>query len=118
VQALFLAAVLQFALAPVLWSFWLILAGLGHPAVEVLGPATVWAMIGLFVFAELLTFGAGLVAVARRSRWHLIPFLPTMGVYFTLGTLAAYKAIWEMLRAPFFWDKTQHGVSHQTDYKP
>jgi hypothetical protein len=40
-----------------------------------------------------------------------MPYTPTMMLYFTLGALAAYKALWEMIRAPFFWDKTQHGVS-------
>lgn len=41
-----------------------------------------------------------------------------MMFYFTLGTVAAYKALWELVRAPFFWDKTQHGVSVQTDPAP
>ncbi|MEM6889227.1 MAG: glycosyltransferase family 2 protein [Pseudomonadota bacterium] len=118
VNALFLATVAQFALAPVLWSFWMVFAGFGHPVTSLLDPGLVWALIGLFVFAELLTISAGLVATASRAHAHLIPYLPTMALYFTLGTVAAYKALWEIVRAPFYWDKTQHGVSHQTDYKP
>ncbi|WP_227267352.1 glycosyltransferase family 2 protein [Roseobacter weihaiensis] len=118
VQTLFFATVTQFALAPVLWSFWLILAGFDHPVSTTLTSGVVTAMIALFVFSELLTMTAGLVATADKPRRHLIPFLPTMGLYFTLGTFAAYKALWEIVQAPFFWDKTQHGVSALTDLAP
>ncbi|MGB3146402.1 MAG: hypothetical protein WBA91_01445, partial [Paracoccaceae bacterium] len=31
-------------------------------------------------------------------------------VYFPLGALASYKALWEAVFRPFFWDKTLHGV--------
>jgi hypothetical protein len=27
-----------------------------------------------------------------------------------LACLAAGKALWEMIRHPFYWDKTQHGL--------
>jgi hypothetical protein len=26
-------------------------------------------------------------------------------------SIAAYKALWQLLRNPFFWEKTDHGVS-------
>lgn len=115
VQAMFFATFAQFALAPVLWSFWMLLAGFGHPARDVLGSGTVHAMIGLFVFSEGIGMAAGLVAVSGRAHRHLAPFVPTMGLYFILGTFAALKALWELVRSPFYWDKTQHGVSRQTD---
>ncbi|WP_300039197.1 glycosyltransferase family 2 protein [uncultured Roseobacter sp.] len=114
-QTIFLAAFSQFALAPLLWTFWITLLGLTHPISGTLGSQAVWAMAGLFVFSELLTIAMGIVAVSGRGHRHLIPFVPTMMFYYTLGTLAAFKALWEMVRSPFYWDKTQHGVSHQTD---
>jgi hypothetical protein len=33
--------------------------------------------------------------------------------YYPLATLAAYKAAWEMLVQPFYWDKTSHGEFDQ-----
>jgi glycosyltransferase XagB len=27
-------------------------------------------------------------------------------------SIAAYKALYQLLRDPFFWEKTHHGVSH------
>ncbi|MEZ5913012.1 MAG: hypothetical protein R3D84_13010 [Paracoccaceae bacterium] len=51
-------------------------------------------------------------AVALRGPAHrgLIPWLPSLHIYFPLGALAAYKALSEMLVAPFYWDKTRHGL--------
>jgi hypothetical protein len=31
-------------------------------------------------------------------------------LYFPLATLAIYKALWELARCPFHWDKTAHGI--------
>ncbi len=114
-QTIFLATFSQFAAAPLLWSFWLTLFGVTHPVEITLGAQVVWTLAGLFLFSELLSLGMGLYAVSGRAHRHLLGYVPTMMIYFTLGALAAYKALWEMVRAPFFWDKTQHGVSHQTD---
>ena len=28
-------------------------------------------------------------------------------------SIAAYRGLWQLLRNPFYWEKTQHGVSKQ-----
>jgi cellulose synthase/poly-beta-1,6-N-acetylglucosamine synthase-like glycosyltransferase len=114
-QAMFLATFCQFACAPLLWTFWLTYAGITHPVQSTLGSGVMWAMIGLFVTSELLNLAMGFTAVSGRKHRHLLAYVPTMMVYFTLGTLAAYKALWELVRSPFFWDKTQHGTSDPQD---
>lgn len=108
-QAFFLGTLSQFLLAPVLWSFWLILSGQPHP-VQTLVPASVVLGIGaLFVMTEALSMGVGALAVSRPERRFLIPWVLTLPLYFPLGTLAAYKALYELVVKPFYWDKTQHG---------
>lgn len=109
VQAFFLGTLGQFLLAPVLWSFWLILLGLPHPATELLPPRALAACITLFLATEALALMIGIAAVASRRRRFLIPFVPTMPLYFPLGVVAAYKALYELAAKPYFWDKTQHG---------
>ncbi|MDW4499888.1 glycosyltransferase [Sulfitobacter sp. D35] len=111
VQGMFLATFSQFACAPLLWSLWLTFLGGGHPIEATLGWGAVTTLSVLFAMAELINLAMGLVAVSDRDHRHLMPIVPTMMLYFTLGALAAYKALWELLRAPFFWDKTQHGIS-------
>ena len=108
-QAFFLGTICQFLLAPVLWSFWLLVLGFGHP-VEALAPPTLIPLVaGIFLLTELLAICIGLVAVSSPERRFLMRWVPTLMFYFPLGVFAAYKALYELLARPYFWDKTQHG---------
>ena len=69
------------------------------------------SLTALFLTAEATAILIGITAVARSPHRHLMPWVPTLFAYFPLGTLALYKGIWEVLRNPFYWDKTQHGHS-------
>lgn len=111
VQLLFLCTLLQFALAPVLWSFWMILAGLPHPLDGHLSPEAVFWLTGIFLSAEGISILVGIAALARSPHAGLMGWVPTLFAYFPLGTLAVYKALWETLKSPFYWDKTMHGHS-------
>ncbi|MEM8732187.1 MAG: glycosyl transferase, partial [Pseudomonadota bacterium] len=106
----FLGTISQFMLAPVLWSFWLLMFGLPHPAEAILPPDNTALLLSLLLYAGTINVGTGLVAVQGRHHRHLMAWVPTMIFYFPLGALAAYKALWELATDPYFWDKTQHGV--------
>ena len=110
VQIIFLGSLSQSVLAPVLWSFWLAAFGLNHPVVSHVPGWAVAGLSGLFVLSEVLNIAVGLWAVRGRGHRHLLAWVPTLHVYFPLGALASYKALWEVVRKPFFWDKTRHGV--------
>ncbi|SFQ41825.1 Glycosyltransferase, catalytic subunit of cellulose synthase and poly-beta-1,6-N-acetylglucosamine synthase [Roseivivax halotolerans] len=110
-QIMFLGALAQFLLAPALWSFWLILANVPHPAEAVLSAPALHALFATYVTAEAVSILSGLIAVARSPHIGLMPWVPSLIFYYPLGTLAAWKAIWEVVTKPFYWDKTQHGKS-------
>lgn len=112
-QAFFLGTVGQFLLAPVLWLFWLTTFGLASPLDPVIPGKVMTILIALFVFAEITNVTIGILAVSARERRFLMPWVPTMPLYFPLGVLAAYKALWELAINPFFWDKTQHGQASE-----
>lgn len=108
-QVLFLCTLSQFVLIPVLWSFWLPWLGLPHPIADALPPAVTLGLIGLLLLTEGVNLTLHLTALHlsghRFSRWWVL----MMHLYFPLGALASYKAAWELLRHPFYWDKTAHG---------
>ncbi|MTH76176.1 glycosyltransferase [Paracoccus aestuariivivens] len=108
------ASVSQYLLAPLLWSFWLLGLGLPHPMRNLieghLGGHAVSALFTLFIASEALNMAIAVWAVRGKDHRHLIGWVPTMHFYFPLGCLAAWKAIYEVVRRPFYWDKTQHGV--------
>ncbi len=110
-QTHFVTALSQFMLAPFLWSFWLVFFGLPHPLDGVLPHWALLNLARLFVAVELITLTAGVVAIWGRDHRHLLPWLPSIHFYFPLGVFAAYKALYELIFAPFYWDKTQHGHS-------
>ncbi len=110
-QAHFLAALSQFLLAPVLWSFWLILLGVPHPLSSVV-PNDFLVMLGVsFLAIELVNIAIFALAVRGQKHRHLVPWAPTMHFYTPFAAIAAYKALYEVVFKPFYWEKTTHGLS-------
>lgn len=117
-QVLFLGTLSQFLLAPVLWSFWLLALGLPHLLNGVLPDRLHLALLALFIATEAANIVIGVLAL-RKTRHRLSPFwVPTLHFYFPLGAFASYKAAWEMVTKPFYWDKTTHGLFDPLDGKP
>jgi hypothetical protein len=52
-----------------------------------------------------------MLAPIHRGWLNLIPYSLTVFGYWILLSIAAYRALWQLLRNPFHWDKTQHGGS-------
>jgi cellulose synthase/poly-beta-1,6-N-acetylglucosamine synthase-like glycosyltransferase len=108
-QALFLGAQTQFLLAPLLWSFWLILAGVPHLVAAALPVWLLTALFVLFVTAEALNIALGLVGALRTGHAGLWRWAPTLPLYFPLAGIAAWRALCEAFTNPFYWAKTTHG---------
>lgn len=53
----------------------------------------------------------GLAAVLRRRYFALVPATLTFGAYWLLISLAAYKALYQLLVRPFYWEKTEHNLT-------
>jgi glycosyltransferase XagB len=105
--------VLAGLLNPIFWALyvlWLVVASLG-------GVDTVFPQILLFLALFNLLAGNGafiylsMLAPIRRGWLYLIPYSLTIVGYWVLMSIAAYRALWQLLRNPFFWEKTHHGVS-------
>jgi cellulose synthase/poly-beta-1,6-N-acetylglucosamine synthase-like glycosyltransferase len=109
-QAHFAGSILQVLLAPVLWSLWVITAGLPHPVHAILPEGALWAGMAFMVFSGLLDLLAGIVA-SRRIGGRVGPlWVLLMPLYNAMATLSAYKALSELATRPFYWDKTTHGT--------
>lgn len=118
IQAFFIGTVSQFLLAPLLWSFWLIPLGLPHHVALTLPPVIMWAIFGLFFMTELINLIIGCVAVSGPRHRFLMGWTLTMPLYFPMATLAAYKALFELVGNPFYWDKTRHGQAQPDTATP
>jgi cellulose synthase/poly-beta-1,6-N-acetylglucosamine synthase-like glycosyltransferase len=105
--------VLAGLLNPIFWALylcWVVALSLG-------GMDTVFPQILLFLALFNLLAGNGafiylsMLAPIRRGWLYLIPYSLTLLGYWVLMSIAAYKALWQLLRNPFYWEKTHHGVS-------
>ncbi|MFP7570376.1 glycosyltransferase [Marivita sp. S2033] len=110
-QFFFLTTILQFTLAPVLWCFWLVLFGLSTPFTDALPEQWLGGLLALFLLTELVSLLIGFVAVGRTQHEKLLQWVPMMMFYFPLGVFAVYKAWSQLIFKPFYWEKTQHGLS-------
>lgn len=108
-QILFLSTVSQFLLAPILWSFWLIPMGLPHPVTSVFSQTAFLALMALFILTEVVNITLTLIALQKTRHGLNWLWALSLHFYFPLGALASYKAAWEMVCKPFYWDKTSHG---------
>ena len=109
-QVIFLGSISQVALAPLLWSFWLVLLGLPHPVADALPRDLVVAFAILFLLTEISNIAIGTWACREQKHRWLMPWVPTMHFYFPLAAVAAWKGLSEIARKPFYWDKTAHGL--------
>lgn len=91
------------------------------------GPLAIWLLAcallpGLTPPVEafiLLITGFGLHAAASifswpEFRWRYVFATLTAPLYWPLQTIAAIKAIRELRKNPYFWDKTRHGLTGET----
>jgi hypothetical protein len=82
-----------------------------HPLTDSVSPSVMKIIVIVFLTSEAISFFVGVFAVATSRHKGLWPWVATNIFYYPLATLAAYKALWEMIAKPFFWDKTSHGQS-------
>jgi cellulose synthase/poly-beta-1,6-N-acetylglucosamine synthase-like glycosyltransferase len=69
--------------------------------------------IGLFnlVVGYVSAIALGTIAAARRGRRELALYAALMPVYWLAISIAAYRALLQLVTAPYYWEKTPHSVS-------
>lgn len=95
-----------------LWLFFLIIHTVGTDVSSSLLVEVAWVN---FLVGNVLLLGLNLMAVLRRRRRDLAWLVITTPVYWLLASIASYRALYQLLFNPSYWDKTQHGVSTYVD---
>ena len=60
-------------------------------------------------YAASLTLGF-FVLRGKRVR-SLVPQLVFIPIYWLLISAAAYRAVYQLVKAPHYWEKTEHGLT-------
>jgi glycosyltransferase XagB len=111
---LILGTPLTFLVAPLMWLVTLIWAThlIGAPEVPDLlpGPMEVVGAVNL-VAGNALMVALNAMAVGRRRIHHLLPYALLNPLYWCLHYIAAWRALYQLVRNPFHWEKTPHGLT-------
>ncbi len=99
-----------FLLSPILWIICLLwLFGLTPPGF----------LPGWLIYAQFAILGIGLIshlwfAMIVNRLWQWDDMKPTMiayPFYWLLHSAASFRALWQLIRRPHFWEKTTHGLT-------
>ncbi len=95
-----------FWLLTVLWFLtrWGVIQQLFPGAIFLLGALGLYA--GNFVFTYLNVAGC-----LRRGYYGLVKYALLTPIYWALMSIAAWKGFLQLFYKPFYWEKTQHGLS-------
>jgi len=90
-------------------------------AVTLLGPTELvtaffpvwllWITLLNFVIGNVVMIYLSMMGPYKRGTFHLVLWALLNPVYWVLHSIAAYKALWQLITKPHYWEKTDHGLT-------
>ena len=110
-QTLFLGAITSYLALPLFWAAAIAGLGFGVPLWPTEPGAVAWTVAGSMIAGQLVMLTTAVVAARDAGRPGLVAWVAVLPLYWTLGAVAAWRAIVEVFTRPSFWHKTEHGIS-------
>lgn len=106
--------ILSMFINPLMWTitaiYFLFRAQAG-PVIESFFPAIVlYTGVFAFVFGNFLYLYYYMIGLAKRGHYDLIKYAFLVPFYWVGISFAAWKAVYEIIRKPHYWQKTVHGL--------
>lgn len=77
-------------------------------------PVILWVCLLNFLVGNALMVYLNMMGPYKRGAFWLVGWAVLNPVYWLLHSLASYKALWQLITKPHYWQKTEHGMSHFT----
>jgi glycosyltransferase XagB len=103
---------LTFLASPPLWGlfvFWLLTRS--HFVEPLFPDAVLYLALANLLIGNFLGIYLNMIAIYLRKNYELMPYALLNPLYWLLHSIAAYKALGQLFTKPFYWEKTQHGIS-------
>lgn len=101
-----------FLLYPILLLFFILYIIFQFTGIKQVFPDWVlYASIFNFIAGNVLMVYVNMLAVFKRRYYELILFAILNPVYWLMHSIAAYKGLWQLIYKPFYWEKTNHGLT-------
>jgi cellulose synthase/poly-beta-1,6-N-acetylglucosamine synthase-like glycosyltransferase len=106
------ATPVTFLVYPLLLSFFISYLVFDLSSMRTLFPDWVlfMAIFNLLV-GNILMIYVNMIAVFKRRYYELILFAVANPIYWLMHSIAAYKGLFQLIVKPFYWEKTNHGLS-------
>jgi cellulose synthase/poly-beta-1,6-N-acetylglucosamine synthase-like glycosyltransferase len=103
-----------FLLNPIMWGLFIYFLMIGAPILDPTSiPATLWLISAInLLLGNTVTIFLNLIAVVPRKFYYLVPYALLSPVYWLLQSIGAYKALWQLIVKPSYWEKTEHGLTN------
>jgi hypothetical protein len=105
-----------FLASPILWGYllWEAIANGKAPGLGFDGGVATWIAAVNLIAGNGIMVAFSALAAARRRRYALACCAIMMPAYWVLHSIAAWRALWQLVTAPSKWEKTPHGLSKHT----
>jgi cellulose synthase/poly-beta-1,6-N-acetylglucosamine synthase-like glycosyltransferase len=70
-----------------------------------------WVSVACLIVGNALMIYVSMMGVFKRKRYRLVLWALLNPLYWLLHSLAAYKALWQLIVKPHYWEKTEHGLT-------
>ena len=100
-------------LVPIILPMWALSFGIDLPYYANLPNWFTTTLICTFIAAEALTFTLAFKATNKDQHKHLKPWIVSTIIYWPISNFASYKALFEVIVRPAYWDKSEHGLNDQ-----
>lgn len=112
---------LTFLLVPPLYALFLVSLLVPSAALSSFFPGWVLtvSLFNLLMGNGLMVY-LSMMGAFKRRRYQLVPWALLNPFYWILHSIAAYKAAWQLITKPHYWEKTDHGISshHPAEGEP
>ncbi len=72
-----------------------------------------YVLIGNFIFVNAIYIYSYILGMAKREQWDLLPAVLLLPIYWGMLLIASFKAVYELIVKPYYWQKTEHGIHLQ-----
>ncbi|MDH4320984.1 MAG: glycosyltransferase [Desulfobulbaceae bacterium] len=104
--------ILNMLIVPFLYGAFALWLVTGTRILETIYPqAILYLSLFNLLFGNTFLIYIAMVGAFKRRYFTLIPYAVLSPFYWLLMSVAAYKAFWQLIHNPFYWEKTTHGLS-------
>jgi cellulose synthase/poly-beta-1,6-N-acetylglucosamine synthase-like glycosyltransferase len=110
---------LSFLFVPPLYLLFAITMIIGPQSVARFFPGWVlWVSIACLIIGNAMMIYVSMMGVFKRRRYRLVLWALANPLYWLLHSIAAYKALWQLVFKPHYWEKTEHGLTSDIAARP